>query len=761
MRYFLVLLCLLLSTPFAYSQKVGLVLSGGGARGIAHIGVIKALEENNIPIDYISGTSIGAFVGCLYAMGYSPKQMEQLVNSKEFQNQAGGTIEEKLIYYFKKKEDNASWITIKFAVDSTITTTLPVSLTGSIPLEFGLMEGTAAAIAKAHYNFDSLFVPFRCVAADIAEKKPVIFKSGDLGQAVRASFAFPFYYAPVYLNGKILYDGGLYNNFPANVALEDFKPDIILGSNATGNNKAILSDNILSHLRTMVSTTTNYALPNDNGIIIEPELDEDFGLFNFNKNQYLIDLGYKATMIRMEKIKSMVSRCVDEDSLNERRKKFFKNQAPIVIDKIEIEGLNSGQAAYVKAILKPKKGTISIDKLKTNYFRLVADDNIKTIFPKLAFNTKTGFYDLLLEVKREKDIKTQFGGNFSSRPISEAFVGIQYNIWGRRSLSMNANAYFGKLYSSGQLRFRLDVPVRVPFFIESDITYNLWDFFKSSSTFIEDKKPSYLVQSDQNYGLNLGVPVLNKGKVTTGAALVRLYDNYYQNKQFVQKDTTDNTIFNGFTSFLSFEHNSLNRKLYANEGSYFLVKGRYVDGIEHTTPGSTSVVKNVTNKRHDWFQLKVIYDTYYKRRGHLKMGIYAEALLSNQAFFANYTASVLSAPAFQPLQDSKTLFIEQYRAYNYLATGLKNIITIKNVIDIRMEGYVFQPYQEIEPNSILTANKGVPFAKRYYILSTGVIYHSIVGPVSLSVNYYDKRESPFSILFHVGYIIFNKKALNN
>lgn len=761
MKYILtIFIFCFLGMPLVFSQKVGLVLSGGGARGIAHIGVIKALEKNNIPIDFISGTSIGALVGSLYAMGYTPEQMEVLVNSEEFNNQAAGIIEEKYTYYFKRKENNASWITLKFSVDSTISTTLPTSLTGSIPLEFGLMEGTAGAIAKASYNFDSLFVPFRCVASDIAAKKPIIFKSGDLGQAVRASFAFPFYYAPVYFNGCVLYDGGLYNNFPANVVFDDFSPDIIIGCNVAGNLAEIPADNILSHLRTMVSTTTNYTLPCEHDILIEPAIP-DMGLFDFNQNPYLINLGYKTTMDQIEQIKQQITRRVDTDTLNKKRQNFITQQKAVIIDQIEIKGLNSKQSGYVKKILKPKKGTISIDHLKTNYFRLVSDDNIKDIFPKLKYNPKTGFYDLYLDIKREKDIRTQFGGNFSSRPISEAFIGIQYNLWGRQSLSINANTYFGKLYSSGQLRLRLDVPYSIPFYLESDITYNLWDFFKSSSTFIEDKKPSYLVQSDQNYGFNIGLPVNNKGKIVTGSALARLIDNYYQSKQFLQKDTTDKTTFNAFTTFASFEYNNLNRKLYANEGSYFLIKGRFVNGTEHTIPGSTSINKDTSNIFHQWFQLKLVYDTYYKRKGNLKLGFYAEAVLSNQPFFSNYTASVLAAPAFQPLQDSKTLFIEQYRAYNYFGTGLKNIINIKKNIDIRIEGYIFQPYQEILPTLGLEANIGKPFQKRYVILSTGAIYHSPVGPISLSVNYYDKRENPFSVLFHFGYIIFNKKAINN
>ena len=92
----------------ALAQKVGVVLSGGGASGLSHIGVLKALEENNIPIDYITGTSIGAFVGAMYSIGYSPKQLEKIALSNDFNNWVYGNIDKKYVYYFKKKDDNAS-----------------------------------------------------------------------------------------------------------------------------------------------------------------------------------------------------------------------------------------------------------------------------------------------------------------------------------------------------------------------------------------------------------------------------------------------------------------------------------------------------------------------------------------------------------------------------------------------------------------------------------------------------------------------------
>ena len=108
----LICLCITLSLS-ASAQKVGLVLSGGGAKGLTHIGIIRALEENNIPIDYITGTSMGAIVGSLYAMGYSPDDMEKLLKSDDFKRWYSGNIEEKYIYYFKKNPPTPEFINIR------------------------------------------------------------------------------------------------------------------------------------------------------------------------------------------------------------------------------------------------------------------------------------------------------------------------------------------------------------------------------------------------------------------------------------------------------------------------------------------------------------------------------------------------------------------------------------------------------------------------------------------------------------------------
>ena len=165
----------LLNVNILFAQKVGLVLSGGGARGFAHIGVIKALEENGIPIDFITGTSAGALVGGMYVSGTSPQQMQNIVLSDDFKNWATGTLSDELIYFFKERERDASWATVKLSYDSTLRMNLNGALVNSGQIDFALLENHSAASAGADYDFNNLFVPFRCVASDIKNKRPVIF----------------------------------------------------------------------------------------------------------------------------------------------------------------------------------------------------------------------------------------------------------------------------------------------------------------------------------------------------------------------------------------------------------------------------------------------------------------------------------------------------------------------------------------------------------------------------------------------------------
>ncbi|MES1181978.1 MAG: hypothetical protein ABUL44_04195, partial [Flavobacterium sp.] len=160
----------------------------------------------------------------------------------------------------------------------------------------------------------------------------------------------------------------------------------------------------------------------------------------------------------------------------------------------------------------------------------------------------------------------------------------------------------------------------------------------------------------------------------------------------------------------------------------------------------------------NWFNVHLMYDNYFKRRGNLRLGFYLEGVYSNQDFFNNYTASILAAPAFMPIPESRTLFLENFRAHSFAAGGLRTILNFYTNFNIRIEGFVYQPYREILKQADLTAVYGEPFSRLYFIGSTSLIYHSPIGPLSFSVNYYDRKTDSFNFLFSFGYLLFNKKS---
>ena len=210
------------------AQTVGLVLSGGGAKGMAHIGVIRALEENGIPIDYIAGTSMGAVIGSLYAMGYSPDEMQELISSDDFRNWYMGTRDMNYQFYFKQNPPTPGIISAQVAIRDSMTVIRPTinSLVDPLQMNLAFVDIFSGASAACGDNFDNLFVPFRAVASDVFNKNSIVLSKGRLGDAVRASMSFPFVFRPIMIDSIIAYDGGIYDNFPVDVMVNDFHPDL-------------------------------------------------------------------------------------------------------------------------------------------------------------------------------------------------------------------------------------------------------------------------------------------------------------------------------------------------------------------------------------------------------------------------------------------------------------------------------------------------------------------------------------------------------
>ncbi|MEN8927246.1 MAG: patatin-like phospholipase family protein [Flavobacteriales bacterium] len=758
---------MILAVHFSFSQKVGLVLSGGGASGMAHIGVLIALEENNIPIDYITGTSAGALVGGLYAIGYTPKQIKQMATSPEFYAIANGQIDKKFVYFFKQRPQNAEVVKFSFNQDlKQLNTSIPLSITDPALIDFFMVDQFSGPSSDANYNFDSLLIPFRCVASDIDENKEVVFKKGNLSQTVRASMTYPFYLPPLTVNGKLLVDGGLYNNFPADVMYTDFLPDMIIGSSVTQPRSEPADYDLISQVTSMIQTKSNFKINCPNSLIVEPKVSE-IGTFEFEKNAYAIEVGYEETMLRMDSIKASISRRTDTALLKKKRVAFMKRaQNKILISEIKVSGVKKGEEQYIiSALVNKKDKTTSLKVLRKRFFRLITDDKIEFMFPVLTKIKGENTYSLAIKVKKQPEFDLRVGGSFTSKANNTGYLGLDYkNINKFVSLTAANNFYFGRFYNSIDISPRLDFPFDFPFYIEPHLTYNRWDFYRSFATFFEDTKPSYLIKNEAFWGVSVGFPASNKGKVELNYNNGLIENEYYQTDQFISTDTADVTQFFLNNASISYERNSLDNFYFSKTGSKLKLNASYIGGVELNKPGSTSAlaVDTVDRFTHDWFNLSVEFEKYFQFSKKYSLGILANGNYSTQDFFNNYTSSILIAPQFSPIPETQTQFNPDMAAHSYLAFGLKNVVSVRKSLDFRLEGYAFLPLANIEDqNKVAAYNSQFLKTKNHFIASAILVYKSPLGPVSLTGNYMDFQKDKFSFLFNFNFLVFNRKALGN
>ncbi len=756
---------LLLMSTFVFSQKVGVVLSGGGPRGVTHVGVLKALEENNIPIDYIVGTSMGAVVGGLYAAGYTPDEIEGLILSEELLSWLSPDVDPKYRDYFRHSDPNASWQIFKLTYDSLLRARIPTNILSPHKMDFGFLEVFSGASAASGHNFDSLFVPFRCIASDVTDSKEYIFTKGQLEKAIRASMTFPFYFKPLKIDGKLMFDGGIYNNFPVDVLDDEFNPDIIIGSKAASNYGPPIEDDPVSMIQSMIMTSTKYDVPKENGILINPNM-WSVNVTDFSNSKAFIDSGYVATIKMLPEINKLINSKESKSDLKLRRV-AFKEKGPILkIQEVIIKGVTKEQQKYFGKVIRKKELLYEINefdlsteeimaKIKEAFFLILADEKIKNVYPEIIYHE--GHYDLIFNVSIHNHLELELGGLVSSRAINEIFFQLQYNRWGSQAISLKANTYLGRFHNSLHLNGRLDIPARNPFYLQLNYTLNGWNYFNTSTYFFEDETPSFLIQQDNFWGFDIGTKASQYGKLEAQFQSGRIKDEYYQTNNFTRADTTDVTSFDFYSPGLVLEFNTLNRKQYASEGTQLILCGRFISGLETNTPGSTSEDTIVQTKYHNWIRLRLKFDKYIALSRKLNLGIYAEGVFSDQKVFNNYTATVLASPAFEPLPESQTIFLPQFRAFNYFAGGLKLIINVTNNLDFRTEAYIFQPYNEILKNEDNKAEIGPVLSNRFYIFSGRAVYHAPFGPISLSVDYYDAANEPWIFNLNIGYYIFNKR----
>ncbi|MBL4660761.1 MAG: patatin-like phospholipase family protein [Alcanivoracaceae bacterium] len=293
--FLVIFLVLIAADSFAYDKnrpKIGLVLSGGGARGLAHIGVLRALEQKKIPIDYIAGTSIGSIVGGLYATGMSTEDLEWVVKSIDWERVFRPTADRKKQQYSAKQADKNYFVDLELGLSKSG----PKSAKGFVGGQQLMLELQRIVGSIKTQNFNDYPIPFRAVTTDLNTAEPYVIDHGDLAMAMRASMAVPLVFGPINHQGRFLADGGILNNLPVDVARQ-MGADIVIAVNISSplshinESSSIISVSYQSVDVALIQNTIQSLGLAD--IVIAPSL-KNLGATDFDKYKEFIQAGIES-----------------------------------------------------------------------------------------------------------------------------------------------------------------------------------------------------------------------------------------------------------------------------------------------------------------------------------------------------------------------------------------------------------------------------------------------------------------------------------
>ena len=757
----IITLILLLSATLASAQRVGLVLSGGGAKGLYHIGVIKALEENGIPIDYVSGTSMGAIIAGLYAIGYTPEQMAEIFESNQIKYWMSGKIEDKYIYYFKQRRPNAAMITLRidFRNPQRIAKLqLPTSLIQSNTLDLAFVEFFSGPSAQCGGDFDKLFVPFRCIATDAAARKEVVYRGGDLGKAIRASMTIPLVFRPIKQDSTLLNDGGIYNNFPWQVLQEDFKPDILIGSKCVEGNSKPKEDNPMEQILALTMMHTDYDLPSDEDILIDHTFD-DVTTLDFSKAAYVIDRGYQDAMAKMPQILERVVRRADTTELDLRRAAYRMSLPKLVFDKYEISGMGKKQTQYMKRILQLDKKLeeqklFDFDQFRSEYFKMLSEGEIEGDFPDVAYNDTTKSFQLDLHLRTKPSLKLMFGGNISSTSMNQAYVGVEYRRLGRNMHTYNFDGYFSALYSSVFVGGRNDFFWKIPFAVDYGFYYNYYNFFKSDFGMLSKHNDlSFAKQGDLHLTAGLSMPTDRFQAFSMRFNIGRENFRYFQSTGHSDDDVMDQSRFPFLGVKLELARNNLNYLMYPTRGLRQSISAIYVSGLEYYTPGTFAPTADRVEENRYWFGARFTREQYFRIAKWFSLGYLVDGVITTHPSFSNEYATNISSPAFQPTPHSRLVYLKDFRSKSFIGGGIIPTFEFGPRFYLKNSVYAFLPED---------ANKSTADVRKRlrYIFNSSLVYQTHIGPISLTLSKYDATTSHnWFLTFNFGFMLFNGSGL--
>lgn len=449
--------------------KIGLVLSGGGAKGFAHIGVLKVLEQAGVKIDYITGTSMGAVVGGLYASGYSATQIDSIFYNTDFDELLQDYIPRSSKSFYEKRNDQMYALTLPF---NKLKIGIPIALSKGM-YNYSLLSKLTHKVRHVN-DFSKLPIPFLCIATDIEKGEQVVLDRGYLAQAMLASSAFPSLFSPVEIDGKLLIDGGVVNNYPVD-EIRKMGADIVIGVDVQDDLKDRKSLKDATRILVQITNLDMIKVMKEKqkltDIYIKPDVS-NYGVISFDEGQDIIKKGEDASFAVYEQIKKLV------DSTQVYTVNNLKvTSDSLKVKSISINKLDNYTRAYILGKLRFKNGSkICYDDLKTGINNINATQNFSRISYTLEGNANEDELKLTLT---ENPTKTflKFGLHYDGLYKSAVLV----NITQKKSLFKNDVVSFD-LGLGDNIRYNLDYYIDNGFYWSFGLKSRYNAFNRNSTT---------------------------------------------------------------------------------------------------------------------------------------------------------------------------------------------------------------------------------------------------------------------------------------
>lgn len=517
MRKFL-LLCLLtlfFVSSFAERKKVGLVLGGGGAKGVAHIGVLKVLEEAGVPIDYIAGTSMGAIVGGLYAVGYDARQIDSLVRAQDWGLLLSDRVRRSNLTFPEKENSERYVFSLPFGRSKR-----EIAIQGMIRGQN--LQNLFSDITIGYHDsldFNALPTPFACVAMDVVAGREYVFRKGSLPLAMRSSMAIPAVFAPVRIDSMVLVDGGIKNNYPVDVAKE-MGADIIIGvdlgtSDLKGLEKINTPWDIIGQIVALQGYEKYGPNKEQTDLLLRPETSPySSASFNAVALDTLINRGEQAARKHWNEIVALKRRIEENgDSTREEVARRVAVDLPVDSDTIRVgrvifEGVDSRDEKWLSQISGLRENSsLTLGELRKAMSIVVGTNLYSNVSYKLVGENRR---DLILTVQEKSNNSINAGLNFNSEDIVALLLNVNFDNRARYRSKFSFTGRIGKR-TQGRLDYAVERNPLRNFNLSYMFTYHDLDIYARGKKIVNTTYLHHFVElgySDMNwlnFMLKLGV----------------------------------------------------------------------------------------------------------------------------------------------------------------------------------------------------------------------------------------------------------------